>query len=265
MNKIYNSAGAPGTRAAPSAMRILGENRASLPESEMEHRIDFIRRLFVVAITVGFASRIGSMEWFVAHRWPTRLEWHAIALLAVGLAAIIESWEGYFASIAERPQRTIARFIIDIMVAFAYLFLLLSSTYLPYFICVMTGIFLLYFCWNISLLIEYKEEFIGSPAQPNVVDKNSGESVLRQLALGLRDPSSSTYQMAITLYWTLYFLMICIMTLVIRKDMTSAVALVSVYGLAMYGMDKKKLFTIRTRSVLIAVAALFFAGTAAVI
>src|SRR5512132_2449080 len=105
----------------------------------MEHRIDFIRRLFVVAITVGVASRIGSMEWFVAHRWPTRLEWHAIALLAVGLAAIIESWEGYFASIAERPQRTIARFIIDIMVAFAYLFLLLSSTYLPYFICVMTG------------------------------------------------------------------------------------------------------------------------------
>ena len=56
--------------------------------------------------------------------------------------------------------------------------------------------------------------------------------------------------------------MICIVTLVIRKDMTFAVALLSVYGLAMYGMYKKKLFTIRTRSMLIAVAALFFAGTA---
>ena len=205
-------------------LRILGGNRASLPESEMEHRIDFIRRLFVVAITVGFASRIGSMEWFVAHRWPTRPEWQAIALLAVGLAAIIESWEGYFASIAERPQRTIARFIIDIMVAFAYLFLLLTSTYLPYFVCVMASIFLLYVCWNISLFLEYKEEFIGSPAQPRVIGKNTGESALKQLALGLRDPSSSTYQMGITVYWTLYFIIMCVVTLVTHRDIAFVVA-----------------------------------------
>jgi hypothetical protein len=33
----------------------------------------------------------------------------------------------------------------------------------------------------------------------------------------------------------------------------------------MYGVDKKKLFSIRTRSALIAVAALFFAGVGAVI
>jgi ABC-type dipeptide/oligopeptide/nickel transport system permease subunit len=148
----------------------------------MEHRIDFIRRLFVVAITVGFASRIGSMEWFAAHRWPTRPEWHAIALLAVGLAAIIESWDGYFASIAEKPQKRITRFIIDIMVAFAYLFLLLSSTYLPFFISVMAGIFLLYVLWNISLYLEYKEEFISSPAQARVLGENGGKFVLKQLA-----------------------------------------------------------------------------------
>jgi hypothetical protein len=161
MNKTYNSAGAPGTRAAPSSLPILRGNRASLPKSEMEHRIDFIRRLFVVAspsVLPAESAVWNGLSGIAGRRDQSGMR---IALLAVGLAAIIESWEGYFASIAERPQRTIARFIIDIMVAFAYLFLLLSSTYLPYFICVMTGIFLMYVCWNISLLIEYKEEFIG--------------------------------------------------------------------------------------------------------
>ena len=151
------------------------------------------------------------------------------------------------------------------MVAFSYLFLLLSSNYLPFFICVMTGIFLLYVFWNISLYVEYKEEFIGLSAQVSVLGENGGRSVFRQLALSLRDPSSKTYEMVITLYWTLYFLLICLITLAMHKDMAFVVALFTVYGLTMYGVDKNKQFSIVIRSVLIVVAALLFAIIAAII
>jgi hypothetical protein len=221
----------------------------------MEHRLDFIRRLFVVAVSVGFASRIGGMEWFTVHRWPTRPEWQAIALLAVGLAAIIESWEGYFASIGNRSQKTITRFIIDIMVAFAYMFLLLSSAYLPFFVSVMFIIFLLYVFWDISLLIEYRDEFIP---KMSVVGQDRSISVISQLSRSFCDPSSSIYGMGITMSWTLYIFMICLITLAMNKNIAFVVALFTVYGLAMYGIDKNRRFSIMTRSALIFIAVLLF-------
>lgn len=228
----------------------------------MEHRLDFIRRLFVVAITVGFASRITGMEWFTAHRWPTRPEWQAIALLAVGLAAIIESWEGYFASIGNRPQKTITRFIIDIMVVFAYMFLLLSSAYLPFFVSIMFIIFLLYVSWNISLLIEYRDEFIP---KASTVKQERSISVTSQLSRSFYDPSSSLYGMGITISWALYFLFICIITLAMDKHIEFLVALFTVYGLVMYGVDKNRLFSITTRTVLISIATLVFIVSAMIV
>ena len=216
----------------------------------MEHRIDFIRRLFVVAITVGFASRIVDMQWFSIHRWPTRSEWHAIVLLIVGLVAVIESWEGYFSVIAERPQKTITRFVIDIMVAFAFLFLLLSSTYLPFFVSILAIIFMLYVFWNASLFLEYGEEYVASSGT-SVPGRNRALSLLKQYVRGMYDPLSSTYSIGITSYWALYFLLICLTTLLVKKEMTFAVALFTVYGLSLYGIDKRKHFSIMTRLVFI--------------
>jgi hypothetical protein len=71
--------------------------------------------------------------------------------------------------------------------------------------------------------------------------------------------------MGITLYWTLYFLLICLITLAMHKDIAFVVALFTVYGLTMYGVDKKNHFSIVRRSVLIAVGALLFAIIAAIV
>jgi hypothetical protein len=95
--------------------------------AQAESRADFMKRLFAVAVSVGFASTLTRMVWISNGTIPTGDERHQIALLTTALIATISSWEGYFAAIDVRPLRSIWRFIIDIVLVLVYMILLISS------------------------------------------------------------------------------------------------------------------------------------------
>jgi hypothetical protein len=59
--------------------------------------------------------------------------------------------------------------------------------------------------------------------------------------------------------------MICLITLAMNKNIAFVVALFTVYGLAMYGIDKNRRFSIMTRSALIFIAVLLFVVAAVLV
>jgi len=77
-----------------------------------QHRADFIRRLFAVAVSVGFANQIIGMTELKAGN-PTAAELEHLAYLAVGLYLIVQSWEFYFLSI-EKKAAGPATFSVDV-------------------------------------------------------------------------------------------------------------------------------------------------------
>jgi hypothetical protein len=77
-------------------------------------RDDFIRRLFAVAISVGFAATLIKMKWVENGSWPAYHEWEQLAILATGLVATVLSWDGYLASIEAKPLNGYGSFAIDI-------------------------------------------------------------------------------------------------------------------------------------------------------
>lgn len=52
-----------------------------------EIREDFAKRLFAVAISVGFATTIARMEWIKLGEFPTAAEFDQILILITGLIA----------------------------------------------------------------------------------------------------------------------------------------------------------------------------------
>src|SRR5260370_12000465 len=90
-------------------------------------RDDLIRRLFAVAISIGFAATLIKMGWVEKGSVPTLPEWEQLCILLTGLIATVLSWDGYLASIAAKPLIGFWRFAIDIMLVFIYMFFLISS------------------------------------------------------------------------------------------------------------------------------------------
>jgi hypothetical protein len=70
-----------------------------------ENRADFIRRLFAVTVSVGFANQLIRMTWVTDSQFPQKDELPHIIFLVLGLLLVIQSWEGYFVTINNRPLR----------------------------------------------------------------------------------------------------------------------------------------------------------------
>jgi hypothetical protein len=64
--------------------------------AQAKSRADFMKRLFAVAVSVGFASPLTRMGWITNGTAPSGAEWQQIVILATALLATIGSWEGYF-------------------------------------------------------------------------------------------------------------------------------------------------------------------------
>jgi len=98
------------------------ETARAVPSELARSRSDFIRRLFAVIVSVGFANEIIR----VLQR-TTSVEIPHILLLLAGLLMIIESWDGYFSALENRPLEQKPRFYLDTIIVFAYLVLLTVS------------------------------------------------------------------------------------------------------------------------------------------
>lgn len=59
------------------------------------HRSDFIRRVFAIVVSVGFAGAVANSDWVRERHLPEVEELGPLFCLLSGLILVIGSWEGY--------------------------------------------------------------------------------------------------------------------------------------------------------------------------
>ena len=119
-------------------------------------RVDFVRRLFPVAVSVGFAGQLNQIVTDSISARQINLAQLGVQhgrdlwLLLVSLAAVVASWEGYLASIKRTSLKDPFRFYIDILIVFAYLGLMLLSHADKAWFWALAAIFVLYGLWDLA-------------------------------------------------------------------------------------------------------------------
>lgn len=124
-----------------------------------QNRADFLRRLFAVIVSVGFATQLVQMDSVKNGRIPTGADLVHLVFLAVGLVLIIQSWEEYFSTIEVMPLTKPIRFYIDITILFSYLLLLMYSSSVLQFLLIVSAIFVLYWLWETFVYVEYPTHY----------------------------------------------------------------------------------------------------------
>ena len=69
-------------------------------------RADIVKRLFAVAISVGFAARLAQMDWVKNGTFPNFGEWQQNLELFTALVATLLSWDSYLLLSAVSPHGT---------------------------------------------------------------------------------------------------------------------------------------------------------------
>ncbi len=143
---------------------IYGREEDSLKKRLIEDRIDLVKRLFAVIMSVGVATRLGRI---IYDSNPThhdvniaavlQIYWTELLLLLVSTIALVGSWQGYLLSIERTKQlqddrEAAIRFYLDIAIVFAYLVLTLSSQFFALWFWALAVIFVLYLAWDLAPL-----------------------------------------------------------------------------------------------------------------
>src|SRR5258705_6031783 len=92
-----------------------------------EYRLDLVRRLFAVAISLGIGAAIVRADWITQGRVPEGQEVEQIAIVLLALFATVLSWDGYLMSVSKKPLHDWPRFAIDVFLVFTYMFLIVTS------------------------------------------------------------------------------------------------------------------------------------------
>jgi hypothetical protein len=129
-------------------------------------RVDLIKRLFAVTISVGFATRFSMTVFNSAYIDHSALKvglltaehWRDGVLLIISMIAVILSWEGYLKAIEASPLEDRVRFYTDITLVFFYLMLMLSSQIFHLWFHLLVLIFILYFIWDIARIVAARKD-----------------------------------------------------------------------------------------------------------
>jgi hypothetical protein len=198
-------------------------------------RDDFIRRLFAVAISVGFAATFVDMDWVKNATSPNQKEGEQLVILLTGMIATVLSYEGYLLSIKRKPLYGYWRFAIDIFLVFIYMFFLISSKQPKLWLPILAGIFSLYVIWDFLTVKEHLKEYDESIVR----DRAKASDVLRIYVGGLLDKTNVNRGPIITLSWTIYFWILAIMNQWTAKWQVFVTCTFAILGLWLYRRDKE--------------------------
>jgi FtsH-binding integral membrane protein len=189
-------------------------------EARSRSRADFMKRLFAVAVSVGFASPLTRMSWIEHGTTPNGDEWRQIVILATALLATIGSWEGYFFAIANRPLKGVWRFIIDITLVLIYMILLISSgqpsSNLNLFLLILVVIFILYISWDALTIHEYAAYYYYNTNE--IPKRHTVFTTYRRGICPKKTEGGVRQGHILTLLWALYFVILLIMRLALGFD-----------------------------------------------
>ncbi len=148
-----------------------------------EIRADFIKRLFAVAVSVGFASTVSKMEWITEQSLPTTEEINELIVLSMALMATFLSWDGYLASINRKPLNDTPRFWIDIVLVFVYMLLLLTASSNWLWLPLLCLVFTLYVIWDVLSIRLHYSKFVSEETGATVPE-NGAEFRVRLPTVG---------------------------------------------------------------------------------
>jgi hypothetical protein len=122
-------------------------------------RADFMKRFFSVAVSVGFASKIGDFKFLSSLTIPNAEQLHQLVLLVFAMVIVVGSWEFYFVSIDKRPLVDWQRFVTDIVIVSLYIVLLLSVKNFDVFFLYLLLIMLAYITWDVLSMRAHPRQY----------------------------------------------------------------------------------------------------------
>ena len=202
-----------------------------------EIRVDLIRRLFAVAISVGFAATFTQMDWIISARRPTDLEFDQICILATGLILTVLSWDGYLLSVKTKPHIGIIRYSIDVILVFVYMIFLISSKNGQFWLHIVSIIFFLYVVWDFFTVVEHLPAY-DSRVPPAQNSNAEFSQILNVYRGGLSDSPEVSKGPIITLGWAICFWALLAIKEATDVKNTPVFCIFSIIGLILYRWDK---------------------------
>lgn len=190
-------------------------------------RGDLIKRLFAVAISIGFGNAVAGSNWVKYGRMPSAEEGHQIAIVLVAVIATILSWDGYLTSIRNKPLKSLWRFAIDVVLVFSYMFIFITSKHSQFWLPIISFMFILYILWDIKSILEFPDQYADKYVSVADVYYN-----------GLKGSAKYNAGPVITAWWALLFFISTYLYLLQNTDLyvTCFLAVVSLY---VYRLDKR--------------------------
>ena len=119
-----------------------------------EARADLVRRLFAVAISVGFAATLARTTWVQNGTLPGAAELNQTLILGTALLAAVLGWDGPLLAMTDKPLFGFWRFLISLVLVFIYMFLLMASAHPECVLWTLAVIFILYVVWDVLTMRE---------------------------------------------------------------------------------------------------------------
>jgi hypothetical protein len=135
-------------------MLLMAAGSDDTRRARAEARADLIRRLFAVAISVGFAATLARMSWVQNGTLPNAAEVNQTLILATALLAAILGWDGHLLAMTDKPLFGFCRFLINLALVFIYMFLLMASAHPECLLWTLAVIFMLYVVWDVLTMRE---------------------------------------------------------------------------------------------------------------
>ena len=174
-------------------------------EETAKDRLDLVKRLFAVAISIGIGSRLVSADgpgWIKELRLPHgAMEWEHLLVLLLALSATVLSWDGYLASVQKKPLNDWFRFAIDVFLVIIYMILISTSNQTWHWLTILCIIFALYVVWDAASIWHFPRAF-----DCDFVDgKSRLFAIVRVYGLSVLDRPKIDRGPLISLAWGTYF------------------------------------------------------------
>jgi hypothetical protein len=188
-------------------MLLMAVNSDDMQRARAEARADLIRRLFAVAISVGFAATLARMTWVQNGTLPNAAELNQTLILATALLAAVLGWDGHLLAMTDKPLFGFWRFLINLALVFIYMFLLMASAHPECLLWTLAVIFVLYVVWDVLAMRERISSYDPSLAG---VPRATAAQIWNVYAGGFAGGAQIPPGPAITLAWTGYFVLLAI-------------------------------------------------------
>jgi hypothetical protein len=188
-------------------MLLMAAGSDDTQRARADARADLIRRLFAVAISVGFAATLARMTWVQNGTLPNAAELNQTLILGTALLAAILGWDGHLLAMTDKPLFGFCRFLINLALVFIYMFLLMASAHPECLLWTLAVIFILYVVWDVLTMRERISSYDPSLAG---VPRATAAQIRNVYAGGFAGAAHVSPGPAITLAWTGYFVLLAI-------------------------------------------------------